>query len=89
MDILPQKEKSVTIHTLFLPYLILILFRIQNQFELEIELGFVYDNDSDKKPQAEYDQELFAACMRRFLYICCYDSFEFLATLKVRGNIEI
>ncbi|KAI5668189.1 hypothetical protein M9H77_18042 [Catharanthus roseus] len=39
-------------------------------------------NSNDKKPQAEYDQELFAACMRRFLYICCYDSFEFLATLK-------
>ncbi|XP_022155175.1 DNA repair protein XRCC2 homolog [Momordica charantia] len=25
---------------------------------------------------------LFATCMRRFLYIRCYDSFEFLATLK-------
>ncbi|XP_019236279.1 PREDICTED: DNA repair protein XRCC2 homolog isoform X2 [Nicotiana attenuata] len=30
----------------------------------------------------EYDQELFAVSMRRFLYIRCYDSSEFLATLK-------
>uniref|UniRef100_M1D419 DNA repair protein XRCC2 homolog n=1 Tax=Solanum tuberosum TaxID=4113 RepID=M1D419_SOLTU len=33
--------------------------------------------------QAKYDKELFAVSMRRFLYIRCYDSFEFLATLKV------
>lgn len=37
---------------------------------------------NDKNPQTECDQELFAACMRRFLYIRCYDSFELLATLK-------
>ncbi|KAL3513522.1 hypothetical protein ACH5RR_026239 [Cinchona calisaya] len=37
---------------------------------------------SNKKSQTEYDEELFAACMRRFLYIRCYDSSEFLATLK-------
>lgn len=30
-----------------------------------------------------YDEELYALCMRRFLYIRCYDSFEFLSTLKV------
>ncbi|KAG6431993.1 hypothetical protein SASPL_103565 [Salvia splendens] len=30
----------------------------------------------------EYDKELFAASMRRFLYMRCYNSFEFLATLK-------
>ncbi|GFP81374.1 protein disulfide isomerase-like 5-2 [Phtheirospermum japonicum] len=30
----------------------------------------------------EYDKELFAACMRRFMYTRCYNSFEFLATLK-------
>ncbi|KAH7569795.1 hypothetical protein ACOSP7_017623 [Xanthoceras sorbifolium] len=29
-----------------------------------------------------YDEELFALCLRRFLYVRCYDSFEFLATLK-------
>ncbi|PRQ41387.1 putative DNA repair protein XRCC2 [Rosa chinensis] len=27
-------------------------------------------------------EELFAACMRRFMYVRCYDSLEFLATLK-------
>ncbi|XP_075100376.1 DNA repair protein XRCC2 homolog isoform X4 [Nicotiana tabacum] len=35
-----------------------------------------------KDVHAEYDEELFAVSMRRFLYIRCYDSFEFLATLK-------
>ncbi|XP_058001664.1 DNA repair protein XRCC2 homolog isoform X1 [Hevea brasiliensis] len=28
------------------------------------------------------DEELFVECMRRFLYIRCYDTLEFLATLK-------
>ncbi|XP_034689587.1 DNA repair protein XRCC2 homolog isoform X4 [Vitis riparia] len=35
-----------------------------------------------EEPNIGYDEELFAACMRRFLYIRCYDTFEFLATLK-------
>ncbi|XP_057793569.1 DNA repair protein XRCC2 homolog [Salvia miltiorrhiza] len=30
----------------------------------------------------EYDKELFVACLRRFLYRRCYNSFEFIATLK-------
>ncbi|KAH6759387.1 X-ray repair cross complementing 2-like protein [Perilla frutescens var. frutescens] len=30
----------------------------------------------------EIDKELFVACMSRFLYTRCYNSFEFLATLK-------
>ncbi|XP_064946589.1 DNA repair protein XRCC2 homolog [Musa acuminata AAA Group] len=30
----------------------------------------------------EYDDELLLACMRRFLYIRCYDSYEFIAALK-------
>ncbi|GAA0155670.1 DNA metabolism protein [Lithospermum erythrorhizon] len=34
------------------------------------------------KKQCEEDKELFEACMKRFLYTCCYSSFEFLATLK-------
>ncbi|KAF4357251.1 hypothetical protein G4B88_012618 [Cannabis sativa] len=29
-----------------------------------------------------YDEELYALCMRRFLYVRCYDSFRFLASLK-------
>lgn len=29
-----------------------------------------------------FDDELFLACLRRFLYIRCYNSFEFLAALK-------
>ncbi|XP_049347945.1 DNA repair protein XRCC2 homolog [Solanum verrucosum] len=35
-----------------------------------------------KDAHTEYDKELFVVSMRRFLYIRCYDSFEFLATLK-------
>lgn len=42
-----------------------------------------------EEPNIGYDEELFATCMRRFLYIRCYDSFEFLATLKVRSSFEI
>ncbi|KAI3464386.1 hypothetical protein Pfo_021049 [Paulownia fortunei] len=37
---------------------------------------------SVKGNENEYDKELFVACMRRFLYTRCYNSFEFLATLK-------
>ncbi|XP_028125062.1 DNA repair protein XRCC2 homolog isoform X3 [Camellia sinensis] len=39
-------------------------------------------NNSKEGPCIEYDKELFDACMRRFLYVRCYDSSEFLATLK-------
>lgn len=42
-----------------------------------------------EEPNIGYDEELFAACMRRFLYIRCYDSFEFLATLKVRNSFKL
>ncbi|GMN59041.1 hypothetical protein TIFTF001_028135 [Ficus carica] len=36
----------------------------------------------NRKSQIAYDVELYSLCMKRFLYIRCYDSFEFLATLK-------
>ncbi|KAK6923320.1 DNA recombination and repair protein Rad51-like, C-terminal [Dillenia turbinata] len=39
----------------------------------------------DVKKESSINEELFASCMRRFLYIRCYDTFEFLATLKVRS----
>lgn len=35
-----------------------------------------------KDSHIEYDKKLFASCMRRFLYIRCYGTSEFLATLK-------
>ncbi|KAF5737803.1 putative X-ray repair cross complementing 2 (XRCC2) [Tripterygium wilfordii] len=38
--------------------------------------------DSERRPSTAYNDQLFAICMRRFLYIRCYDSFEYLATLK-------
>ncbi|XP_052190143.1 DNA repair protein XRCC2 homolog isoform X2 [Diospyros lotus] len=38
--------------------------------------------NSKKDPHVGYDKELFDACMRRFLYVRCYDSIEFLAILK-------
>lgn len=31
------------------------------------------------------DEELIHKCLERFLYVRCYDSLEFLATLKVRN----
>ncbi|KAH0732866.1 hypothetical protein KY289_004054 [Solanum tuberosum] len=47
------------------------------------KLNKVDDSPSGSKDaHTEYDKELFAVSMRRFLYIRCYDSFEFLATLK-------
>ncbi|XP_016502180.1 DNA repair protein XRCC2 homolog isoform X2 [Nicotiana tabacum] len=47
------------------------------------KLNKVDDSLSGSKDvHSEYDQELFAVSMRRFLYIRCYDSSEFLATLK-------
>ncbi|KAK6116655.1 hypothetical protein DH2020_049589 [Rehmannia glutinosa] len=40
------------------------------------------NGSSMKRNGNEYEKELFEACMRRFLYTRCYNSFEFLATLK-------
>ncbi|KAG8378416.1 hypothetical protein BUALT_Bualt08G0135100 [Buddleja alternifolia] len=37
---------------------------------------------SMKGTENEYDKELFVECMKRFSYTRCYNSFEFLATLK-------
>ncbi|KAL3633379.1 hypothetical protein CASFOL_022906 [Castilleja foliolosa] len=53
-----------------------------------IEFGFGLDNrsrwrSSRKMNGNEYDKELFVSCMRRFMYTRCYNSFEFLATLKI------
>lgn len=47
------------------------------------------DVDNRRKSHVAYDNELFALCMRRFLYVRCYDSFEFLATLKVRTSFAL
>ncbi|XP_048337130.2 DNA repair protein XRCC2 homolog isoform X2 [Ziziphus jujuba] len=38
--------------------------------------------DTRRKSNIAYDEELYTLCMRRFLYVRCYDSFEFLSTLK-------
>ncbi|XP_044490287.1 DNA repair protein XRCC2 homolog isoform X2 [Mangifera indica] len=48
----------------------------------EQQLGDESNSHSKRKPNIFYDEELFAVCMRRFLYVRCYDSFEFLTTLK-------
>ncbi|KAJ8752389.1 hypothetical protein K2173_004025 [Erythroxylum novogranatense] len=40
------------------------------------------NNNWSKSNATSSDQNLFALCMRRFLYTRCYDSLEFLATLK-------
>ncbi|GER27508.1 DNA repair protein XRCC2 homolog [Striga asiatica] len=41
---------------------------------------------SMKRNEKEYDKEFFVSCMRRFMYTRCYNSFEFLATLKWKGT---
>lgn len=33
-------------------------------------------------PSVACEDELLSLCMRRFLYVCCYQTYEFLATLK-------
>ncbi|XWS22995.1 hypothetical protein CRYUN_Cryun29cG0082900 [Craigia yunnanensis] len=40
------------------------------------------ESEAQNATMKPYNEELFALCMRRFLYIRCYDSSEFLATLK-------
>ncbi|KAB2048331.1 hypothetical protein ERO13_A13G091600v2 [Gossypium hirsutum] len=40
------------------------------------------DSEAQFERMKPYNEELFALCMKRFLYIRCYDSSEFLATLK-------
>ncbi|MBA0816032.1 hypothetical protein Gohar_000738, partial [Gossypium harknessii] len=40
------------------------------------------DSEAQFARMKPYNEELFALCMKRFLYIRCYDSSEFLATLK-------
>lgn len=42
----------------------------------------VFNCNQKKGPHIECDRELFSSCMRRFLYVRCYDSLEFLSTLK-------
>ncbi|KAL6956548.1 hypothetical protein U1Q18_041231, partial [Sarracenia purpurea var. burkii] len=42
----------------------------------------VFNCNPKKEPNIDCDKELLAACMRRFLYVRCYDSAEFLAALK-------
>ncbi|TXG46564.1 hypothetical protein EZV62_027933 [Acer yangbiense] len=44
--------------------------------------GGLWTCHAKKKSSIAYDEELFALCLRRFLYVRCYDSYEFLATLK-------
>ncbi|XP_073144090.1 DNA repair protein XRCC2 homolog isoform X2 [Henckelia pumila] len=48
---------------------------------LELRILAVKGSCCDMK-RHELDRELFMTCMRRFLYIRCYNSLEFLATLK-------
>ncbi|XP_022726022.1 DNA repair protein XRCC2 homolog isoform X2 [Durio zibethinus] len=42
----------------------------------------IKESEAQNATTKPYNEELFASCMRRFLYIRCYDSSEFLATLK-------
>ncbi|KAK3222473.1 hypothetical protein Dsin_009498 [Dipteronia sinensis] len=53
-----------------------------SKVHLEQNDGGSWTCHAKKKSSIAYDEELFALCLRRFLYVRCYDSFEFLATLK-------
>ncbi|KAJ4963162.1 hypothetical protein NE237_023101 [Protea cynaroides] len=39
-------------------------------------------NNGGPSEDIQFDEELFVSCMKRFLYVRCYSSFEFLAALK-------
>ncbi|XP_071906515.1 DNA repair protein XRCC2 homolog isoform X3 [Coffea arabica] len=56
------------------------------RFSRLLKHKLIQANSNDMKSQTQYDKELFAECMRRFLYIRCYNSLEFLATLKTMNK---
>ncbi|CAK9183658.1 unnamed protein product [Ilex paraguariensis] len=66
-------------------YLFLFCFCLGSRTNISLEQSKCNSNE----PHNEYDKELFEACMRRFLYTRCHDSFEFLATLKCESVLEM
>ncbi|GAB4855319.1 hypothetical protein Ancab_023938 [Ancistrocladus abbreviatus] len=48
----------------------------------EHQEGNVWSCARKKELNGDHDKELIEICLQRFIYIRCYDSFEFLATLK-------
>lgn len=41
------------------------------------------------KSKIVYDEELYVSCMKRFLYLRCYDSLELLSSLKVLFVVNV
>ncbi|TXG46566.1 hypothetical protein EZV62_027935 [Acer yangbiense] len=60
----------------------LLSLRSSSKVHSEQNDGGLWTCHAKKKSSIAYDEELFALCLRRFLYVRCYDSYEFLATLK-------
>nr|XP_023909225.1 DNA repair protein XRCC2 homolog isoform X2 [Quercus suber] len=64
------------------------IFRFSHLLKLRLASGSISEidreqnNSTKERSSIAYDEELYTLCMRRFLYVRCYDSFEFLATLK-------
>ncbi|KAK4597179.1 hypothetical protein RGQ29_014956 [Quercus rubra] len=64
------------------------IFRFSHLLKLRLASGSISEidreqnNNTKERSSIAYDEELYTLCMRRFLYVRCYDSFEFLATLK-------
>ncbi|CAN6970499.1 unnamed protein product [Brassica rapa subsp. trilocularis] len=54
-------------------------YRIGNGAWWQLEESNVKTQDKSK---IVYDEELYVSCMKRFLYLRCYDSLELLSTLK-------
>lgn len=42
-----------------------------------------------EKPKTVFDEELYVSCMKRFLYVRCYDSLELLSSLKVVFSVDV
>ncbi|KAF2536269.1 hypothetical protein F2Q68_00019016 [Brassica cretica] len=58
---------------------LLMCLRIGNGAWWQLEESNVKTQDKSK---IVYDEELYVSCMKRFLYLRCYDSLELLSTLK-------
>ncbi|PIA41023.1 hypothetical protein AQUCO_02300063v1 [Aquilegia coerulea] len=76
--ILPKEWKGV--HYGGLERLVL-YFDLDSRFDIQ-RLSQSLNHHILQTNGSVYDEELFLACMRRFLYVRCYNSIEFLATLK-------
>ncbi|XP_043713341.1 DNA repair protein XRCC2 homolog [Telopea speciosissima] len=60
------------------------ILRLSESLKLHIMEANRSSNVNNQGPNEDFNfnEELFVSCMKRFLYVRCYNSFEFLASLK-------